>query len=152
MPRRFKPIPCQEFPTDEKTLARTNCLAFALGIKTVSKRNRKKYILENQEGSIETIFLKKVKELRFNPKDFKLLRKEEEWSAEGYIIRVYCFRTEMYNGSGTTCKFHVIRREPNGKWVHKPGFFYQPYELTSADWNAIGKQYGSMYISFSVQT
>ena len=73
MPRKFKPIPLEKFPTEKKVIDKTNCLAFALGLKR--PRRNGKYVLKMTDESMETIFLRKVKELGFNPKNFKKIEK-----------------------------------------------------------------------------
>ena len=151
MPRKFKPIPEQKFPREQKILNGTNCLAFALGIKKI-RRKKGKYSLEKTEEPIEITFLKKVKELGFNPRDFKKISSKEEEETPGYIIRVYGFKEKRTRDNKTIYDFHVIRREPNGKWVHKPGFFYPPKKLENMDWYAINLIYGNKYVSFAVKS
>ena len=150
MPRKCKPIPYQKFPKKQKIIDGTNCLAFALGIKR-AKRKPGEYGLEKTEKPIEITFLEKVKELGFDPKDFTLISKEDESKTQGYIIRLYGFSRMQTDENGENFyDFHLIRREPNGQWVHKPGFYYQPREVTGEDWYVIFQKFGNRYVSFAV--
>ena len=146
VPRKFNPIPYEKFMAIKKCRYGTNCLAFALGI-TRKRQNEKEYSLKQTGETIETIFLRKVKELGFNPNDFVQISPKEESEIHGYIIRVYSLPT-----TGDWIDFHVIRREPDGRWVHKPGYFYLPEEISYWGWYAISQKYGERYVSFAVKT
>ena len=147
--RKCKPISLEKFPKDQITTDKTNCLAFALGIKK-PKRRKNQYSLLIAKEPIEKLFLKKVKELGFNPKQFRSIRRIEEEKEKGYIIRLYGFVPEETLDDGIKYDFHVIRREPNGKWVHKPGFFFEPREILDDDWNLIFDKFGNRFISFAL--
>lgn len=149
MPRKFKPISWEEFPKNQKVIDGTNCLAFVLGIK--NPKRRKRYVLEMTGEPMETIFLRKVKKLGFDPNNFRKIEPEEERKTKGYIIRVYGFIGEDTD-EGVMHDFHLIRREPDGQWVHKPGFGYKPQKISREYWNAIFEKYGNWFISFAIET
>lgn len=144
---KCKPIPYQEFPITQEIVDKTNCLAFALGINRAKRKNGE-FNLEKTEEPIEKVFLKKVKELGFNPRQFKKISKEHEEKTKGYIIRIYGFEKEIGEDQKVYYDFHLIRRELDGQWVHKPGFFYQARPVTKEDWLAIFRKFGVSYISF----
>ena len=148
--RKCKPIPLSRFPTDKRTIDRTNCLAFALGIKT-PKWRKNQYSLIPSKEKIDEIFLKKVKELGLNPNQFKKINREDEKDVKGYVIRVYGFAPVETIDEGLRYDFHLIRREPDGKWVHKPGFYYRQTEVTYEYWNAIHESFGNEFISFALE-
>lgn len=149
VPRKFKPISWKEFPKNKKVIEGTNCLAFALGIKNPKRKHR--YVLKMTAEPMETIFLKKVKKLGFNPQIFKQIDQDKEKEKKGYVIRVYGFEPEETE-DGIMYDFHVIRREPNGQWVHKPGFDYLPRKVTERDWRIIFEKFGNKFISFAIET
>ncbi len=150
MLRKCRPIPVQKFPTKETIVDRTNCLAFALGIKR-AKRKKGEFSLEKTDEPIEITFLKKVKKLGFNQKQFRKISREDEAKTEGYIIRVYGFAKNVNQETNTiSYDFHLIRREPDGKWVHKPGYYYPPMEVDEAFSFAIFQKYGFNFISFAL--
>ena len=148
--RKCKPIPIEQFPTDKKTTDYTNCLAFALGIKEPRKRENQ-YSLTPTKEEIGEIFLKKVKGLGFNPKQFRRITREEERTVGGYVIRVYGFVGEETIDDGIRYDFHLIRRELDGRWVHKPGYYYKPQALTQEYWIAIHERFGNDFVSFELK-
>ncbi len=147
MLQKFKPFPYEEFPKDWKYIDDTNCLAFALGL--IDPHKKDMYLLERTDEPIKNIFLNCVKKLGFNPQNFNPINQEEEKRTEGYIIRIYGFEAVETN-IGILYDFHVIRREPNGKWVHKPGFGCIPCEITPKDLEEISKRYGKEFVSFAI--
>lgn len=150
MPIKCKPIPYQEFSTKQEIIDNTNCLAFVLGINRV-KRKTGEFSLEKTDESIEVTFLKKVEELGFDPQRFKVISHKDEKDTYGYIIRVYGFvRKTNYFKKKTYYDYHLMRREPDGQWVHKPGFYYQARLVTQQDWGAIWLKYGGQFVSFSI--
>lgn len=150
MVKKFKPIPYELFPRNREIINGTNCLAFALGIDKTSQKG-KNYNLENGDIPIEIAFLNKVYELGFNPKNFKKISTEDEAKVNGYVIRVYDFANVMLSDGRRTKDFHVIRREPNGHWVHKPGFGYCPRKVSMEDWRIIFLIYGNRFVSFAIE-
>ena len=150
MLRKCKPIPVSKYPTKEKIVDRTNCLAFALGIKRAKRRNGE-FNLDKTHEPIETIFLKKAEKLGFNPKQFTQISRAEEAKTQGYIIRVYGFARDENPSNGTVSyDFHLIRRELDGQWVHKPGFFHKARYVTEEDWGIIYQQFGLQFVSFAL--
>ncbi len=150
MTKKFTPIPYNLFPNDVETINGTNCLAFALGICKPRYENAE-YELDSAKSSIEAAFLEKVQELGFNPKKFRRIREEDEEKVKGYVIRVYDFANIKLADGTTVQDFHVIRREPNGQWVHKPGFGYEPREISIQDWRVIFWRYGISFVSFAIK-
>ena len=149
--KKFRPIPWNKFPTAKEVIDETNCLAFVLGLKKI-KRSKKQYCLEMTADPIETIFLRKVRKLGFNPKKFRIITQEQEKTTNGYIIRLYGFAPEEVIDEGIHYDFHLIRREPNGTWVHKPGFRYRPRKISKDDWEMIFEKFGKRFVSFAVDT
>lgn len=150
MSRKFKPIPWNEFPTSHEVITDTNCLAFALGIKKPMQKKHQYSLIMTQEPIAKT-FLKKVKKLGFNPKNFKRIPNIQEEKEKGYVIRVYGFVPDETLDGETFYDFHVIRREPDGKWVHKPGFLFRACEISKIEWEWILKKYGNRFVSFAIR-
>ena len=148
--KKCRPIPLEEFPTDKKTTDYTNCLAFVLGIKKPRKKDNQYSLIPTKE-EIGEIFLKKVRELGFNPKQFRKITREEERIVGGYIIRVYGFAAVETLEDGIRYDFHLIRREPDGRWVHKPGYFYHPKAINQEYWIAICERFGNDFVSFALE-
>jgi len=149
MRKKFKPIPYKLFPKEKKIIDGTNCLAFALGIYK-PRREGENYHLENNIP-IDIAFLKKVKQLGFDQRKFRKIRKEDEIKVKGYIIRVYNFANVALLDGTNTEDFHVIRRERSGLWVHKPGFGYCPRVVSVQDWAIILSMYGNGFVSFAIE-
>lgn len=151
MHKKYIPIPYEVFPRERKVIDGTNCLAFAMGIYEPKwEAERDDYNLE-MGIPIEKAFLKKVRKLGFDTKNFKRIRTEDEANWAGYIIRVYDFVEVKLNDGTTTDDFHVIRREPNEKWFHKPGYGYYQRRVSIEDWIIILRQYGKRYVSFAIE-
>lgn len=149
MLKKCKPIPWDKFPTNQRTTDKTNCLAFAIGIKK-PKRRKNQYSLIMSSEPIEILFLDKVKELGFDTKQFRRISRSQEEKEKGYIIRVYGFVPEETLNCEVYYDFHVIRREPDGTWVHKSGFYFRPKEISHEDWGLIFEKYGNRFVSFAL--
>ena len=150
MHKKYIPIPCEVYPREREVVDGTNCLAFALGLYEPKwGAERDQYNLEIGIP-IEKAFLKKVRELGFNTKNFKRIKTEDEAKCAGYVIRVYDFVNVKLNDGTITEDFHVVRREPSGKWFHKPGYGCYQRRVSIEDWIIILTQYGKRYVSFAI--
>ncbi len=149
MSKKFMPITCEKFSKKKRAVFETNCLAFALGICKKPKSRRERFELD-KVLPIDIAFLNKVKELGLDPTMFRKISKEEEVTTKGFIIRVYPFAKVAFSNGKVQDDFHVIRREPCGLWVHKPGFGYPPRKVTLTDWLTIFDRYGNKFVSFAV--
>jgi hypothetical protein len=151
MHKKYIPIPYEAFPREREVVDGTNCLAFALGIYEPKWGDeREEYNLE-RGITIKKAFLKKVRELGFDIQNFKRIKTEDEANCAGYVIRVYDFVKVKLNDGTITEDFHVIRREPNGKWFHKPGYGYYQRRVSIEDWIIILRQYGDRFVSFVIE-
>lgn len=151
MRKKYIPIPYEVFPREREVIDGTNCLAFAMGIYEPKwGAERKQYNLE-MGIPIEKAFLKKVRELGFDTKKFKRIKTEDEEKWAGYVIRVYAFVKLKLEDGTITDDFHVIRREPNGKWFHKPGYGYYQRRVSIEDWIIILRQYDNGFVSFAIE-
>ena len=149
MPKKFIPILYDLFPRESAIVDETNCLAFALGISRAA-RKKENYALETGIP-IDKAFIKKVRKLGLDTKKFKKIKTEDEQNVSGYIIRVYDFADVRLTDGTVTKDFHLIRREPNGEWVHKPGFGYPPRKVSKEDWEVILERYGDRFVSFAIE-
>ena len=150
MPKKFIPIPYELFPKKVEVINGTNCLAFALGI-CAPRRKGEDYALEKTDITIEIAFLNKVRKLGYDTRKFRRICTEDERKVKGYIIRVYDFANVTLSDGTKTEDFHVVRREPNGQWVHKPGFGYYPRRVSMEDWRIIVGRYGNKFVSFAIE-
>ena len=151
MHKKYIPIPYEAFPREREVVDGTNCLAFVLGLYEPKwGAERDEYNLDISMP-IEKAFLKKVRELGFDTKKFKKIKTEDETKVTGYVIRVYDFVNIKLNDGTITEDFHVIRREPNGKWFHKPGYGYYQRRVSIEDWIIILRQYGKRCVSFAME-
>lgn len=151
MHKKYIPIPYEAFPREREVVDGTNCLAFVLGI------YEPKWGVEREQYNlaidmpIEKAFLKKVRELGFDTKSFKRIQTEDEEKVKGYVIRVYDFAKVKLNDGTIAEDFHVIRREPNGKWFHKPGYGFYQRRVSKEDWIIILRHYGNRHVSFAIE-
>ena len=149
MRKEFTPIPYKLFPIEKEIIDGTNCLAFALGIYKPCEEGED-YNLQNNIP-IDKAFLNKVSKLGFDTKKFRKIRTEDEAKVKGSIIRIYQFSKVTLSDGTNTDDFHVIRREINGLWVHKPGFGYCPRVVSITDWMTIWSIYGNGFVSFAIE-
>lgn len=151
MHKKYRPIPYEVFPQEREVVDGTNCLAFALGLYEPRwGAERDEYNLEIGM-LIDKAFLKKVDELGFDKKKFKRIKTEDEVKVKGYVIRVYDFVNVKLNDGTITADFHVIRREPDGKWFHKPGYGFYQRRVSIEDWIIILRQYSNGFVSFAIE-
>jgi len=106
------PLSPEEWPTE--LLESSNCLGFALGIPFADKG---KY-------TFTPVFLKS-----FIPQllsglglDYRNITSDEEANPDEIIIK--CYENLPFNNG-----FHLIRRNLDGRWVHKEGWYEPPTEI-----------------------
>lgn len=152
MPKCIKPISIFDFPEN----VRTNCFGFAIGdtesIETLLAEE--KFNIDNSLPIAEA-FLKKLGELGYDELPRQIFSLDEALPSE-YVLMLFDFtpykiRIPFMDEYETLWDFHVVRRELNGSWVHKPGWKDKPCEIcTETDWKAIYKEFGRKYVLFAV--
>ena len=148
MPMKITPIAICNFPSIS-----TNCLGFGIGNTTPVRESEELYVLDHHLPIAEA-FLKKLTEMGYEDLPRQIQSVDEVKDGE-YVIMVYDF-TEYhvknpFTGWETHWDYHVVRRELNGTWVHKPGWYDQPCEIhTEAEWEAIYDEFGHEYVLFAV--
>lgn len=148
MSKKITPIAISNFPNIS-----TNCLGFAIGNDTPVRESDSLYVLDHHY-SIAEAFSKKLMELNYEELPHKIESVDEAQENE-FIIMVFDF-TEFkikhpFMGWESHWDYHVVRRELNGTWVHKPGWELPPCEIqTQADWDAIYNEFGNSYVLFAV--
>ena len=133
MAKKIRPIPVEEFPN-----VPTNCFGFAIGC-TVPNYGSPIYNL-NVDLPLADSFLSKLKELEYTSLPRKIDKIEDAKEGE------YIFMVLGFNGYA----YHVLRREPDKVWVHKPGWVGKPRIVTSDDWSNIYGFYGQKSVYFAI--
>lgn len=134
------PLDIDDWPYEVNS--KTNCLAFALGLPYpdmhCSLFTTKSYPLSDAKTLLE-IFLK---ELNLN---FRKINSIEEAHLDEYILQVYehKFVSSKY--------FHIIRRNLDGRWVHKPGWNCGPCEITFEEFFHRTNPKSSISVTFAVK-
>lgn len=143
---KFCPISANDYYPE----VRTNCLAFALGLSHDDDYNL------NDELPIAEAFIQAWNRLVGG--EIRQIRSIDEAKPNEYIFKVYDYTPfrqwqpilEYYV---TYKDFHVVRRELDGTWVHKPGWNEPPTEITSKeDWDELSKEFGSKYVLFAAKS
>lgn len=128
---RINPISISDFPEIP-----SNSLTFALGIQDNISASSDKYRLDKKLPARQA-FLTKLSELGIFPLP-KVLFSIEDIEKDEYAFLVF-------GGPG----FHVMRREPDGTWVHKNGLNESPCEVEDADWSRLF-QHSSEFALFAI--
>lgn len=141
----IRPISIENYPREISS----NCLGFALGLCESVPEQSTKYNLDSRL-SIEQSFLLKVKELGFEPP--RLISSIEEVKEGEYAFMVFDFKLHKefhpFVGWLNYWDYHVVRREPNGTWVHKPGWNEPPCKINN--WEEIFQEFGNKYVLFAI--
>ena len=135
----IRPIPIENFPN-----VSTNCLGFAIGSTENLSNTSRKYNLAF-DLPIGKSFVYKLKELGYTNLPHEIQCLEDALSGE-YVFRVIGFKRRPYLVRSVAVPiydFHIVRREPNGIWVHKPGWRYPPCIVKDSDWSQFIEDYGS---------
>jgi len=148
MPRKITPISIHQYTYFG------NCLDFATG-HILSTKTRNDSDLD-YSFPIAEAFLKKLSERGYElPRQIQ----DESEAREGEcILKVFDFTDfeqehPLWKGETITFKdFHVVRRELDGTWVHKPGWDDSPCEIrTDEDWAAIYEEFGNKFVLFAFE-
>ena len=148
MNKAFTPIPVCQYPRKLST----NCLAFSLGLVEEIPKSSLLYNLDHSY-SIATAFAKKVKEFGFaEPRRIENL---DDLRVGEYAFMVFDYTPYTVNypfvGPVTLWNFHVVRRELDGTWVHKPGWKDEPTEIKSdKEWDDLKKEFGTKWVLFAL--
>lgn len=149
---KFNPISISNYPHFSGKMS-IPCLGFALGEVKPIMKNSSKYNLDDS-CSIGEAFLKKISELEIEITLRQINSVDEAIDGE-YIFMVIGFTKYwqynfIYGDYIPLSDFHVLRRELDGSWVHKPGWDDDPCEIKSqADWDSIFQEFGSKYVLFA---
>ena len=148
MPKRITPIAIDNFPSIS-----TNCFGFGIGNTTPVRESEDLYNLDHHLP-IDEAFLAKLSELGYEELPRQIQSVDEAKDGE-FVIMVFDFTEYRYKhpfmGWETRWDYHVVRRELDGTWVHKPGWDEMPCEIcTDADWEAIYDEFGREYVLFAV--
>ena len=150
MAKEIRPKSISQFPN-----IKTNCLGFAIGCNE-ENRETKKYNL-NPYLPLADSFLLKLKQLGYKNLPRKIDKLEDAKEGE-YVFMVFGFRwvkIKNYSKFWSLTYFkkypdyHVIRREPDGVWVHKPGWEANPCLVTIDDWSQLSRAYGHNFALFA---
>jgi len=147
MSKKITPIAIHDFPHIS-----TNCFGFATGNTTPVKESEDLYNLDHRFPIAEA-FLRKLSELGYEELP-RQIQSVEEANDDEFVIMVFDFSAYPvyipFMGWETAWDSHVVRREVDGTWVHKPGWDEPPCEIrTDADWEAIYKEFGRKYVLFA---
>jgi len=124
-------------------MRKTNCLAFALGLST-SGCDFDSFASCNPElpqPDFSEIFERLLDELGL---EWRRLTNLEDTNSDEFVIRIYGFYKFKDFMGYDVYDFHVIRRELDGTWVHKPDFKESPCEI---DFNSFYLDYPDNEIS-----
>lgn len=113
------PLNCDSWPCEANK--DTNCLAFALGFHIIARQKiftMHHYSFSKLEELIEYL-------INISGLEYRKVTSFDEVKNDEYVIQGY----EWYQDSEYW--FHVIRRNLDGKWVHKKGFTNGPTQILS---------------------
>ena len=119
------PLPYDQWP--EELNDDTNCLAFALGLTKVDC-DYDSFVSWNPEfpkPKFSAVFERLLNELGF---EWRNLENPEKANSDEFIIQIYGFYKFPFLND-TLLDFHVIRRELDGTWIHKPSFNDSPCKI-----------------------
>lgn len=154
MSKVVKPISIHTFPTN----VHTNCFGFAIGdIESLdSLEASKKFNMDNTLPIAKAV-LKKFRELGYElPRQISTVNEahSNEIVLKFFDFTAYPVKTPFMGELDEPeihWDFHVVRREVDGTWVHKPGWRKPPCAITKAsDWEAIYEEFGRKYVLFAV--
>lgn len=151
MPNQFNPINISDFPAD----LCTNCFGFALGDVQSLKGlfESRKYNLDGNLTVAEA-FKEKLTDLGYAKMPRQISTVEEAQPNE-YVLMVVatdtCLVPNFFDKPDVCWNAHIVRRELDGTWVHKPGWKEQPCEVKTEDWESvIFDEFGHEYVLFAV--
>ena len=151
MSKKFAAISPEQYPTKFPRGYGTNCLAFALGITKPVRLFSSTYDLDSRLD-IRVAFESKFSEF-FDTKNLRFLNSIDDAKPNEYLFMVFDFTsytTKRYGMEITLYDFHVVRRELDGCWVHKPGWSEEPCYLNQNDWTGIFREFGERYVLYAL--
>jgi len=153
MPKYIKPISISDFPATVST----NCFGFAIGD---TKSYDTTFITPtdfNMDGNfpIAKAFHKTLSFLGYDelPRQISSL---EEAAPNEYVFMIfwngqYLLQIPFSEEREKCWNYHIVRRELDGTWVHKPGWEDKPCQIcTDADWEAIYQEFTRKHVLFAV--
>ena len=142
IPRRligwfFEPKPIKPIGIGEWTVGvHTNCLGFAIGHEESFERYKERTVCLDNRLEIGEAFITKLKGLGY--KIPRRINGIDEANDEEFVIAVFGFAS--YQTFKQFCgivevedDFHLVRRELDGTWVHKPGWYQAPRVVSQED-------------------
>lgn len=136
----IKPVGVSEWPMG----VNANCLGFAVGhIESCGLLKRGKMKLDCSL-EIGNAFISRLKSLGYNlPRRISGM---EEANSDEFVIAVFGFSNyqlyEQFQGIvSIEGDFHLVRRELDGTWVHKPGWIQRPRRVSKADEEDIRRKF-----------
>ena len=149
MTKRIRPIGIEKFPNIS-----TNCVGFAIGNTTEVKEAKSNYDLDFKYP-IDEAFKVKLSELGYSTSNLRKIESLEDANPDEFIFKIYGFNKYTVIRFGIRIPyydFHVVRRELDGTWVHKPGWNDAPCIITESDWPSIHEEFGEKFVLFALST
>lgn len=145
----FRAIDIDNYPKNNSS----NCLAFALGqlksVSSMSELYNLDYLLP-----IDKAFEKKVERFGFDNLRRIHSIKELHENEYGFIVfgfKKYKISLEISKTFLNYYDFHVIRRELDGTWVHKPGWNANACIMQKSDWKNIYEEFDGKHVLFAMK-
>ena len=145
----FRAIDVDNYPKEISS----NCLAFALGqlksVSSMSELYNLDYLLP-----IDKAFEKKVEGFGFdNLRRIHSIKEliENEYGFIVFGFKPYKVTLQISKISLTYYDFHVIRRELDGTWVHKPGWNANACIMQKTDWKNIYEEFDGKHVLFAME-
>ena len=131
-PKPIKPIGIRKWPVG----VNTNCLGFVLGHEESFERYEERTVCLDNRLEIGEAFITKVK--GFGYKIPRRINGIVEANDDEFVIAVFGFASyqtfKQFRGIvEVEDDFHLVRRELDGTWVHKPGWYQSPRVVTEED-------------------
>lgn len=139
-PKHIRPVGIRQWPVG----VNTNCLCYAVGCTDPWGIYETSHMALDTELEIGDAFQKRVVELGYIPP--RRIGKIAEANPEEFVLAVFGFsnydRFVRFQGIiSVEGDYHVVRREPDGTWVHKPGWYQSPRVVTEADEEEIRRKF-----------
>lgn len=149
MSKKIRPLSLTDFPEIS-----TNCFGFAIGNTDSVKASQTIYNLR-EDYPISLAFVEKLKELGYENLPHQIASLDEAKENE-YVFMVFDFTSfkvrNPFVGWTEYKTYHVVRRNLDGTWVHKPGWHEPPCEIHDEDWHKIFNEFGKNYVLFALET
>ena len=140
-PRQIKPISLRDWPR----FTYTNCFGFAIGYSEYLEFYEVEIFNMDKTLGIKEAFCTKIEELGYNLP--RCINEISEANSDEYVLAVFGFvnyqEKTLFGKEIDVPDYHLMRRELDGTWVHKMGWYQEPRVVNSNDARIILDVFGA---------